>query len=473
MSYYYYEDSSHYCYTAPTHYEDTSTPYDPHIYGNSPSDPVYYNEPPSEPIYYNDIAPDVVHYVETPSYDELEAYAEAAPNRTYTEDEIHPAYRDHPDNRLHYDEPPLVELYHEDEVHPAYRDNPVDDDHMDLHTAPPDIEIHQAYRNHEDSTNPELNHEERIWEEYTWIPYKSNGVTVYRPPYDKTFYTPSSHDNAPSWDLEQSIGLIGSFVDNHRKRVTEEPNNLRRIEKWSPRVNQLMSVSQHMEAILARRRTESSVEDETGEVYEDGNDVYIPDPPPASPYIQDTFPSYHNFDDNTLLTSPPDICIPDPLPLSPNIWFKPTHLKSTFLITASQRREPRYYFAPIRRRRQPNPRNKTRTSSPPDIRTPKPHPISPNIQTHRPHFHSPTNRHPPDTLPPKPIPPKPNISTQLPVFQQPRCPSYMRPRRKHPPHSSKRTHPLIPHHHHNVKRRILKKSCLALDVRGRTSLGGG
>ena len=82
MSYYYYEDTSHYCYTVPTHHEDTSIPYDPHIYGNSSSDPVYYDESPSEPVYYNDIAPDVV------------AYVEAMLNRIYTVDETHPAYRD-------------------------------------------------------------------------------------------------------------------------------------------------------------------------------------------------------------------------------------------------------------------------------------------------------------------------------------------------------------------------------------------
>ena len=91
MSYYYYEDTSHYCYTVPTHHEDTSIPYDPHFYGNFPSDPVYYDELPPEPIYYNDSVPDVIHYFETPSYNELEAYVEAASNRTYTADEIHPA----------------------------------------------------------------------------------------------------------------------------------------------------------------------------------------------------------------------------------------------------------------------------------------------------------------------------------------------------------------------------------------------
>src|ERR1700678_1512319 len=76
--------------------------------------------------------------------------------------------------------------------------------------------------------------------------------------------------------------------------------------------------------------------------------------------------------------------------------------------------------------RQPKARNTTRTSPPPYIRLPKPHPMSPNIHT-RLHRRSLTNQHPPDIRPPRPIPPKPNISIRLPTFQQSNHPPGLRP----------------------------------------------
>ena len=139
---------------------------------------------------------------------------------------------------------------------------------------------------------------------------------------------------------------------------------------------------------------------------------------------QPTSPSHHDFNNEIVITPPPDILIPNPLPLSPNIWRKPTHHTPTFLVAAVKCREPRYYFGlPIRRRRQPG----AHRTLPPDIRSPKP------------------------------IPPKPNISIQSLTCHQPRCPPCLRPRRKHPPRPMNQTYPLIPHHHHNVIRRISKK----------------
>ena len=86
---YYQDDNSYHYYSEPAYDEDTSN--------YSYSIPNHDNYSPSEPIYYDhDNTLDTVHYADTPLYDELEAYAEAASNRTYTEDEIHPAYRDNP-----------------------------------------------------------------------------------------------------------------------------------------------------------------------------------------------------------------------------------------------------------------------------------------------------------------------------------------------------------------------------------------
>ena len=64
-------------------------------YEDMDPDPIYYEDTPSNPIYY-DVTFDPTGYANTPSHDELETYAEVSSNRTYTEDEIHPAYLDHP-----------------------------------------------------------------------------------------------------------------------------------------------------------------------------------------------------------------------------------------------------------------------------------------------------------------------------------------------------------------------------------------
>ena len=170
---YYQDDNSYHYYSEPAYVEDTSN--------YSYSIPNHDDYSPSEPIYYDhNNTSDTVHYADTPSYDELEAYAEAASNRMYTEDEIHPAYRDNPSDDDYTDlsdtvEPPEddlhpanPELHYEDGVHPAYRNYPVNNNYEELPTP------------------------ENHWEEYTWVSRRSaEGVIMYDPPIDPTFYTPS------------------------------------------------------------------------------------------------------------------------------------------------------------------------------------------------------------------------------------------------------------------------------------------
>jgi hypothetical protein len=78
---YYQDDNSYHYYSEPAYVEDTSN--------YSYSIPNHDKYSPSEPIHYDhNNTLDTVYYADTPLYDELEAYAEAASNRTYTEDEI-------------------------------------------------------------------------------------------------------------------------------------------------------------------------------------------------------------------------------------------------------------------------------------------------------------------------------------------------------------------------------------------------
>src|SRR5271168_1123516 len=186
-----------------------------------------------------------------------------------------------------------------------------------------------------DDNYEELPTLENHWEEYTWVSRRSaEGVIMYDPPIDPTFYTPSSHDNAPDWDLFQSIDLIATVIEGYGD-----------IEERIPRIHQLTLVSRYMEEILVKRKAERDVEDEATKVCEDEIDV--------------------------------DTLIPFPPP--PDVWSEPPRITSTFLITAPKYREPRYYFPPLRRHRQPKSRNTTRTSPPPYIRPPKPHPMSPDF----------------------------------------------------------------------------------------------
>jgi hypothetical protein len=439
---YYHEDTSHYCYTVPAHYVDAPS-YD--NYTPSAPTPTYYVETSY------DTPADPIHYVDTSPYDELEAYAEYASNRIYTEDEIHPAYLVHladpPSDPIYYNDTPPNLIFHADII---------PDDELEAYAEAAsnkiytEDEIHPAYRNHVSNDN----HEdppipEHHWKEYTWKVLKFDGgrIIKYDPPTDPTFYIPSSHDNAPDWDLVQSIELIGSVLEDYREffmRAADDDD----IEECTSRVNQLTLVSQHMEEILARRKTDANDDRK-----DDEDDVSNPQP-------QSTPSPHHTLDNDVTSTPPPDILIPDPLPLSPNIWYEPAHHTPAFLIATTKHCKSRYHFgSPVRHRRQPKFRPykfriNTRTNPPPDIRPPEPYPPSPNIliQSHRHKLHLLNNRHPPDIRAPKPFPPSPNIPVQPPPHQQPRRPAYTRPRRKHPPT------PTPKNRHHNAKRRISKKS---------------
>ena len=83
---YYYEDTSHYRYSVPACREDTSWYY--HNTSAHLVDTSQYSF--SIPAHYDDAVHNPLEHA-----CELEAYAEAAANRVYSWDEIHPAYRDH------------------------------------------------------------------------------------------------------------------------------------------------------------------------------------------------------------------------------------------------------------------------------------------------------------------------------------------------------------------------------------------
>ena len=434
----YYEDNSYYCYSEPVYGYDIA-PSDPVYYDNSPMDSVYYEDTPtdldpiydedtpSNPIYY-DITLDPTGYADTPSHDELETYAEAASNRTYSEDEIHPAYRDQPTGSDHtYFSNTIIPS--EDEIHPTYHNPPTNDNYEDLLTIVEPLE---------DPSNYDHDHS---YKDYTWTVHKfDNGVIRYNPPTDPTFYTLSSHDNAPDEDLVETVRLTGIVLEEYREFFIREADDPEWIEEMKPRFNQLTLVSQHVEDVLARRRTD--VNDDNRKDCEDDD---------SNPRSQFTPTAHHDFNNCIVTTPPPDICTPIPLSLSPNIQSKPTRLKSAFLIAALNRREPRYHFgSPLRRRRQPNFRNLTRTYPTPDIRLPKPLPLSPNIRT-QPHPYLLENQNCLDICALKTIPLKPNI------FAQPRRPPHTRPQRKHPPVQLP-TIPTPQNCHRHARRRIFKRS---------------
>lgn len=117
--------------------------------------------------------------------------------------------------------------------------------------------------------------------------------------------------------------------------------------------------------------------------------ILVPTHPQST---QSTSLPHHDFNNQSITTSPPDICIPHPFPLSPNIWHKPTHRISAFLVAAIKPSEHCYYFgSPIRCHRSSKLRN--------------------------------TRILPPDTHIPRPIPPKPNIPIQQLTFNNPIAPS--------------------------------------------------
>jgi hypothetical protein len=91
---------------------------------------IYDDNPPYNPTYYANTTHyyhhTSAHLVDTSQYSfstpanyeracELEAYAEAASNRIYSWDEIHPAYRDYPtDNHCEPIQPPFDDEYYDD-----------------------------------------------------------------------------------------------------------------------------------------------------------------------------------------------------------------------------------------------------------------------------------------------------------------------------------------------------------------------
>ena len=413
---YYYQDNSYHHFPAPAYYDNT--PSDPVYYEDTPSQPIYYNDTTSDAVYYNDIQPEPTyyddtaseptHYVDNPSYDELEAYAEAASNRTYYEDEIHPAYRDHPEDHIELEaEPPTIaELYYEDEIHPAYRHNPVDSHYVDSSYTITPLEVHVT-------------------------PSPSPSTIE-----DVLF-------NCSDDDLTDQVQFYGRVLQGIMDRgftpaeLCDGSINSLQFDKYTRLRHQVETIQQQRSGQYEADEMQGNYGDEKGEDDKMGTiemdldnqgdeEADFDDENHHQPQPQSTPPNHLDFDSNIIPTMPPDILIPIPFPPSPNIYLKPTRLKAAFLIAALNRREPRYHFAPLRRHCQPNFGNKTRTR-PPDTRPPEPHPISPNIRNQRPHFRPPVHRHPPDTLPPTPIPPKPNISIRR-TPRQPRC-----PRRKHPP----------------------------------------
>ena len=385
----YYEDDSYYCYSEPV-YGYENAPSDPVYYDNSPvdsvyyedtdPDPIYYEDTPSNPIYY-DVTFDPTGYADTPSHDELETYAEVSSNRSYTEDEIHPAYLDHP------------------ATHPQLE---------------PDHPINNLPHDHAEPVYPPTN----TYNEF--ITYSDEELEQKVQWYEETL------QEMIDWDIEDAENkALGRIVPRSKPPAQPYRDS-----------DEFKDIAQSGERARAaqRWRTRQDAKDREDEIAESA--IHLPTHPQPTlllPQPQPTSPFHHDSNYEIITTSPPDICIPNPLPLSPNLWCKPTHHLSAFLIAAIKHREPRYHFGrSIRRRRSPK-YNNVRTTSPPDIRTPTPFPPSPNIP---PYLKSRS------TVPQKPPP-----------HQQPQCPAYTRPQRKHPP---ARPHSID--HRHNATRRILKKN---------------
>jgi hypothetical protein len=370
---YYDENTPYYCYSVPAHYYDTISAPTSTQYDDTPSEPShcvdtsYDDHTPNPPIsssdtYYDDTHSDFAYHVDTPSYDdvhpgpscyvddnsfvdgnleadtwlpplsptshgienerELEAYAEAAVNRILTLDEIHPAYLNH-----------SLTL-------PVSESN-----HPDHHCPPPSSdEIHPAYLNHP-PTLPVLNHPDRHcpplsttylrrpvsyhYDDYYWTTHSSANGVKYDPPSDPTFYDTTSHDCASDEDLADTAQRIETVLEERREWDVEDAVDFPElIEERKPCYNQLMHVLQHVKMIL-RQRKEYDVEEEALENGDNedsderkGDDEY---PQPFQPPIElQSTPSSH-------------------------------HHTPVFLLAATslKQRQPRYYFAPIRRRRSP------------------------------------------------------------------------------------------------------------------------
>ena len=363
---YYYEDTSHYCYTIPAHYEDTSsyrysTPAD----YDSPSDPVYYDDTPSNPTHYVGNIPNWSSSVSPTSYEvkykqELNNDGEVI----YYEEDIHPAYHDSPADI--YEEPMQIPTW--DKLHPVYRNPPADINHEPIHSL------------------------------------TSNILEPSRPPSDDICgYIDSFTDE----ELAQETQEVEEMLEEMRVWDIEDEQN-RTLGRKVPGVNppdqpyresddfkRLTHRMEYLEAIH-RGRTKRDVggtEDEP-----EVSDIMA-----RLPVQPQTSSPHYNFNDETITTPPPDILIPNPLPLSPNIQCEPT--LSAILVDAAKHREPRYYFGSPPRRRQTRHQPRAHRSLPPDIGLPKSIPPKPNIPIQSPTFQQP--QHPPGMQPQRKHPPHP------------------------------------------------------------------
>ena len=486
---YYYEDTSYDQYNAPVHYVDTHSHYDytpatttythyddaPSYVDNTLVDPTYYDDTPADHTYYVDIQPsadslsyedistdpayyddtplDPSYYVEAPSYDNvahsdtLQSYVEEAANRIYTYDEIHPAYRDNYEDSV---DTQAVESSHDyaTAVHPL--------------ASIPDTRIYSDDETHLLAAYVPDPNRSSYYNDYIWIRHNTVDGPKYDPPSNPSFYVTTSHNHASDDDLTETAELIEAVLEEWDVQNAVDHGDL--INGRKPRHDQLMQIAQHI-GIIQRQRNKQCAEDEVWEDHNEEDKVDDKEKIAEDENVEDLV-IYDNKGEDDGYDHP------QPTPLV-------HHPTPAFLITAPKHRERRYHLGPHVRRRRPskpkayNHRNNTRTTPPPDIRLPKPHPISPNIYT-QPRIHSLQVQTPPDIHAPRPLPQKPNIPIRPPIFQQPRHPLQRRPCRKHPPHLINQVYPLIPHHYHNVVRRILKRAtCTCLDVRGRTSLEGG
>jgi hypothetical protein len=343
---YYYEDTSHYCYTVPAYYDNTSAHYD------SPSDPIYYNDnPQTADLSYDDYVPSEP-YIPSESYDDYTLPVKFCDEDTAASN----------DNYLQPDPADYDDTPSYDEIHPAYHDHPMDN-------------------NYQDSINTYPSH-----------------ITVNAPPHDRINLT-INHNDIDNYLSDDELTKRVEWLEETLKEMIDwdaEDMENRVMGRSVPGVNppdepyqesdEFKGLVRDLELVVAvqRRRIEGNIEDRGDEVLEN------PIAPPAPPQL-----------------------IPPP-PHTP-----------VFRLAVIKRREPRYHLGPhVRRRHFP----KIRTTAPPYIRLPRPHPLSPNIHT-RSHRHSCPYRTPPDIRTPQPLPLVPNISS----YQQPRHPPHICPQRKHPP----------------------------------------
>jgi hypothetical protein len=377
----YYEDTSYYCYTVPAHYDDTPANPSHQDYSSSYDDETQAHPYSLTSSYHDDITP-------PDSFD-------------------HDNYPIYEDSHHQLDEyfTPLVELYHEDEIHPAYRDHPVDSVYEDLTwpIQPPTTytTTNEPSHDHTEPVHPPINN----YDELDFTCYSDFTCYLDEELIQNAQFYEELLQEMIDWDVEDAENkALGRIVPGSNppdepyqdsddfKRNVQSRERIRAVQRW---------------------RIEQDVKGIEDEFIEDV--IHLPAHPQSIPSLHPT-PIFH--------------------------------------ITTTKHRGPRYYFgSPLRRRRH---QNKIRTTSPPYIQLPRPHPFSPNIHT-RSHRHShPYHRHP-DIVTLKPPPSKPNI----PSYQQPRHPPHIRPRRKHPPVSPSPRQNVD--RRHNAIRRISKR-CSRMNI---------